>query len=266
MVWLYPVFMPTLGTTCEKKTKAGIEIGNQHVRDTSPEDQSLPRAELSMALPPTPFLTPAVRELFNVTADDAASAPAGPLLGPDGRVDWVGGPLAASRVSAGELLPGMAHYELEPEQLRRCARRLAGLAARAPAALEQLTPAELSPRLAHAHRLLLSATTTDADASAALSALQLVLAELEARVSDLYYASGGATSDGSSASEIPLLAHAKLKEMLRSPQLRAILEGGASLALHVLVGPLHGVCLRNLAWHGCVRLPLCNNPYATVAA
>ena len=204
---------------------------------------------------PTPFLSAGVRALFCGTAHEPGEAPAAPLIGPDGCIDWEAGPLAAHRILAAELAPGTAPHVLTPEQVARCARRPRGLAARAPAALEQLVPTELPPRLARAHELLVSARAdggaragTTAGCSAGLGALQLVLAELECRVNALFDAGGAGAAAGPPSAQSP--SHAKLKEVLRAAHVTAVLPPAVSLALHVLVGPLHGVCLRNLAWHG----------------
>lgn len=202
----------------------------------------------NMPMLPTPFLTHGVAELFRVTSQDAAEAPAEPLLDASGRIDWERGPLAWRRVSAGELEPGTAHTELTPMQVSRCVGRLRRLALRAPAALKQLVVSELPSRLSYAHALLVAAEAdASADSSAGLSALQLVLAELEARVCALYSAVGDGPMDSLVESSF---SHAKLKDMLRAPHVMAALGAGMSLVLFCLAGPLHGVCLRNLAWHG----------------
>jgi len=44
--------------------------------------------------------------------------------------------------------------------------------------------------------------------------------------------------------------HAKTKDQLSHPAVAARLGAGNVLLLRVLIGPLSGVCARNLAWHG----------------
>jgi len=74
-----------------------------------------------------------------------------------------------------------------------------------------------------------------------LSATQLLLAELDATLESIAppRRQGGDSS---------VLSKWRIRDLLQS--LRHKLGLPLSLVLHILVGPLNGVCLRNLVWHG----------------
>lgn len=121
-------------------------------------------------------------------------------------------------------------------------------------------PPHLSQRVEAALKLLTSKHACSAkntgghtaeDSCAHLSATQLLLAELESILEILMHScSSKATECTTGSRREHMSGLPKLKDFLRDASVREELGLPLILVLHVLLGPLNGVCLRNLVWHG----------------
>ena len=188
------------------------------------------RASSSSPYALAPFLSDRVRQL--VVVEEAAP------------VDLSRSPLTAHALSPRKLL-GVGSDEAalrvtratdvdEPAWMARAARVVRRAAAAAPDEALREDASTLAPRAAAALALM---STWRSSTSSMIAATQLLLAEIEVCVERAHGLAGGG-------------AHAKVKDILANEAVLKLLGEPLVLVLRVLIGPLHGIGLRNLCWHG----------------